>query len=397
MKLSDIEKIRAAALISAEQQERIVEHFKLREESNKFLIIISWIGALLVVAGIILLISANWAAIPRLVKVVIGLALMLGAHAGGWWLREVRHDFPKAGEALHFVGAGLFLANIALLGQVYNLSSRLPNAIALWFVGIAPLGWILHSKAQHVLSLLAFGVWFGMELNATDGLFYHGEGGSELQTLLFALLGLCYLGASGIQRRTRFAEFSGPTEKLGLLAFNLGLYPLTWVWFGSHDSEWARKAMPLFAVMSVLALVLAAAGQRGEERLTRQWRWTWFAVQAGGVVLVLAALWWTSIARGGWSWNVEDAVPIRWPASVALFVFSLMQIQVGVQVRSAFLLNLGVVMVATLIITVYFDLFGSMATTGWMFLLSGVFLIAFGIYLEKNRRKLLRRMKAVAS
>ncbi len=64
--------------------------------------------------------------------------------------------------------------------------------------------------------------------------------------------------------------------------------------------------------------------------------------------------------------------------------------------RSRFFLNLGVVMVAALIITAYLDLFGSMATTGWMFLLSGVFLIAFGIYLEKKRRALLRRMREAA-
>ncbi|HEY6169903.1 MAG TPA: DUF2157 domain-containing protein [Verrucomicrobiae bacterium] len=396
MKLSDIEQIQAAGLISTEQQVRIVEHFKLREESNKFLVIISWIGAVLIVAGIVLLISANWAAIPRLVKVVCALGLMLGAHGGGWWLREVRRDYPKAGEALHFVGAGLFLANVALLGQIYNLSSRLPNAIALWFVGITPLAWILRSKAQHVLSLLAFGTWFGMELDSPDGLFHYGWSGSELQVLLFALLGLCYLGAGGILRRTSFDEFAGPTEKLGLLAFNLGLYPLTWVWFSRHESEWTRKAMPLFAIMSVVALVLAALAQRADKRLTPQWRWTWLAALAGGVALSWAALWWGANMEDGWHWDPNATVPIRWPASIVLFIIALLQIQVGVQLRSAFYINLGVAMVAVLIITVYFDLFGSMATTGWMFLLSGIFLIAFGIYLEKKRRKLLRRMKEAA-
>jgi hypothetical protein len=35
MKYSDIEKIQQAGLITAEQQQKIVEHFKLKEESNK--------------------------------------------------------------------------------------------------------------------------------------------------------------------------------------------------------------------------------------------------------------------------------------------------------------------------------------------------------------------------
>jgi hypothetical protein len=34
-----------------------------------------------------------------------------------------------------------------------------------------------------------------------------------------------------------------------------------------------------------------------------------------------------------------------------------------------------------------------MARTGLMFLLSGMFLIVFGVYLEKKRRKLMKQIK----
>ncbi len=43
---------------------------------------------MLITAGIILLISAHWNEIPHGVKIAAGIALMLGAHAGGWWLRS---------------------------------------------------------------------------------------------------------------------------------------------------------------------------------------------------------------------------------------------------------------------------------------------------------------------
>ncbi len=39
MKYSDIEKIQLAGLITAEQQQQIVERFKLKEETNKALTI----------------------------------------------------------------------------------------------------------------------------------------------------------------------------------------------------------------------------------------------------------------------------------------------------------------------------------------------------------------------
>ena len=88
MKTEDIQKIHAAGLITAEQRDRIIAHFDLKEETGKFLVIISFVGAVLIAAGIALLIAAHWNEIPRGVKIVAGLALMLGAHAGGWWLRE---------------------------------------------------------------------------------------------------------------------------------------------------------------------------------------------------------------------------------------------------------------------------------------------------------------------
>src|ERR1039457_61322 len=124
MKYSDIEKIQEAGLITAEQQHRIVEHFKLKEEGSKFLAIISFVGAVLVACGIILLIAANWDVIPRGVKIAAGLLLMLGAHGGGWYLREINGQFRKSGDALHLVGSGLFLGNIALIGQIYHRSEE---------------------------------------------------------------------------------------------------------------------------------------------------------------------------------------------------------------------------------------------------------------------------------
>jgi uncharacterized membrane protein len=85
----------------------------------------------LITVGITLLVSAHWNEIPRGVKIAGGILIMLGMHGGGWWLREVRGKYRNTSEALHFVGSGLFLANIALLGQIYNIVSRPPDAFLL--------------------------------------------------------------------------------------------------------------------------------------------------------------------------------------------------------------------------------------------------------------------------
>ena len=392
MKYSDIEKIQEAGLITAEQQRHIVEHFKLKEEGNQFLVIISFVGAVLVACGIILLIAANWGEIPRGVKIAVGLLLMLGAHGGGWYLREVNGKYRKSGEALHLVGSGLFLGNIALIGQIYHLSARPPNAFLLWWAGIAALPWLLRSKAQHVLSLLAFGLWFGLEINQAGSPVFFGN--DEYQILLYALLGLVYLGGGYCLRRTSFAEFASPTEKLGLLAFLAFAYPLTWGVLYREHGGLATVSPWIFPALAALALLLLAGGVPALTDLSRQWRWTWGLALAGGIGLLVGELFVAPHWAVGYD-QQNDAY--HWVCAVGLFVFCLLQIQVGVQRRSEFMVNLGVAFIALLIIATYVNLVGSMARTGLMFLAGGVFLIVFGIYLEKKRRSLMRQMKAVAN
>ncbi|MBI3416758.1 MAG: DUF2157 domain-containing protein [Verrucomicrobia bacterium] len=390
MKHSDIEKIHATGLITAEQREQIIAHFQLKEGAGRFLTIISFLGAVLIASGIVLLISANWDEIPHGLKIASGLLLMLGAHVGGYYLRDVQGKYQKAGEALHLAGSGLFLANIALIGQIYHLSSRAPNAILLWWLGIAALPWLLRSKAQHILSLLAFGLWFGLEVNQRDGWIFFGD--DQHQILLYSLLGLVYLGGGYSLRRTSFAEFAPPTENLGLLVFHLFSFPLTWGIFYSGHKNVSPHATEILIGLGVITLALLAWGVKQDPRLRRQWRWTWGLTLVGAVALLAGALIGDWSGSNGFFPGSETAL-YNWIAALALFVFCLLQIQVGIQTRSPYTVNLGIAFISLNLIATYITLIGSMARTGLMFLISGVFLIAFGIYLEKKRRALLQRMQ----
>jgi uncharacterized membrane protein len=392
MKYSDIEILHEGGLITDEQRQIILERFELKEDNGgKFTAIISILGAVLVAAGITLLISAHWHEIPRGVKIAVGLLLMLGFHAGGWWLREVRREYRKIGEALHVIGSCLFLANLALLGQIYNIVSRPPDVFLLWWLGIAALPWLLRSKAQHVLLLLAIGLWFGVEVNQ------HGCCiccASERQILLYALLGLVCLGAGYCLRRTTFFEFAAVTEGLGVLAFLLFAYPLTLkTFYVPEDPEMRRW---LFPALAVFALLVLALGLKNVQALTSQWRWTWFAALSGMTVFMASVwygLWQTGYAGG----SGHDHGEYSWCyliAALVLFVFCLVQVQVGLLVRSPFLVNLGVTFIGLDILAAYFDLLGSMARTGLMFVVSGVFLVLFAVLLEKTRRVLTKRIKS---
>lgn len=389
MKTLDIQKIHDAGLITEEQRQAIIEHFKLDREGNRFLVIVGIIGAILVSAGIILLISANWENIPRFVKLAGGLALLIGAHVGGWALaRDDKH--PIASEILHLVGSGMFLANIALVGQIYNLSSRPPNAILLWLVGIAALPWILRSKAQHILTLCAFGLWLGLELNQHDSwLFFDGD---ARQFTVYAILGVLFAGVGQLLDKTPFPEFGPATEKFGLLMLNISSYPLTLGFFYGSDKV-ASTAWVIVAIITAAAVALTIlAALRLRVIADAQWRWVWAAAQIGVLALMWVGL--TVKTQGAWDSGHLLLGP-HWIAAPVLFLFCLVQAHIGLIRRSAWMVNLAIAFIGLHMMTAYFQLFGSMQTTGMMFVVTGVFLIGLAIYLERKRRSLLKRMAAL--
>ncbi len=389
MNATDIRKLREAGFINEAQEHAIVEHFRLDQESNRFLTIVGILGAILVSAGIILLIASNWNDIPRMLKLGVAVSLLVGSHVGGIALaRSGRH--PVLAEVLHLIGSGLFLANIALVGQIYNLSSRPPNAILLWLAGVAPLAWILRSKAQHILALTIFGVWLGLELNQQDSWLYFAGGGRQF--MLYALLGILFAGLGLWLGQSKFPEFGPPTEKFGLLATHIASYPLTLgVFYGSDavaPAAWAITGGLTVATVAVWLLAVPRLGVIPD----RQWRWVWTVAQLGLVGLA----WFGLTLKGRYeSWETHRLVGPHWIAVPVLFAFCLLQAQVGLLRRSKWLVNLAMVFLGLHIVTAYFQLFGSMQTTGMMFVVTGLFLIGLAVYLERKRRSLIRRFAVI--
>lgn len=397
MKHADIQRLHEAGFITDDQRRQILQHYRLREDTHRFRMVLSIFGGLLVALGIVLLIASNWDEIPRFAKLATGLLLLVGAHAGGWWVAHRRggETHPVTAEGLHLAGAVLFLANIGLVGQIYHLSSRLPDAWLLWWAGIAALPWILRSRALHLLSLIAFGIWFGSEIWSDEGWFRFGSEAWPL--LLIILLGLSFYGAGLLLRRTSWTLFAEDTEKFGLLAASAFSVPLVF-----HDFQ--REALNRFGqgttipfwTMAALAAGLILAGLLRERRLADPWRLIWGST-LGAVIALLVAI--VALGPAGIDWldRADRARIVASAASLILFGFGLIQVRVGVQLATGWLVNLGVTLIAVVIFGTFLSLIGSMARTGLMFVVSGALLIALGWFLETRRRALLRQMHSPAS
>jgi len=386
MKSGDIQKIREAGLITEEQHQAIVAHFGLERESHRLLWILGMIGGVLISAGAILIVASNWDDISHWVKLGAALALLVGTHAAGWQAGR-RGGSRVLAETLHFLGSGMFLANIALVGQIYHMSSRPPNAILLWLLGVAPMAWILRSKAQHVLALCIFGLWFGMELNEPASPLYFG--GDVRQSAMFGLMGILFAGAGLLLRRSAFSDFGGPTEKFGLLALHIGSFPMT----VSHYYRSHAVLPGAWVVFGVLAAVTGAVWLLAVPRVRfmadRQWTWVWISAQVGAMLLMAFGL---EAALGDTVRGFGSLAGPHWVAAPVLFGYCLLQIQVGLLRQNAWMVNLAVVFVGIHTFAAYINLFGSMQTTGSMFMVTGVLLVVLAYYLEGKRRRLIRRI-----
>ena len=115
-------------------------------------------------AGVILFVAANWGEIPRLVRVLVLVAGVVGFHALGWWLREVRASYPVLGHALLLVRSILFGGSVFLVAQMYHVDTHDPLGWLLWALGAAAVGLFVRSAPLATPATLAFGGWIVHEL-----------------------------------------------------------------------------------------------------------------------------------------------------------------------------------------------------------------------------------------
>jgi uncharacterized membrane protein len=116
-------------------------------------------GGLLIAAAFLAFIAANWSAIPRVARFGMLLAGIAGAHGlGAWFAREKRSYLADTAVA---VGAIVFGASIALVGQMYHLAGDFAAALLLWALGALAAAVLTGSRGALAVALVAACIWTG--------------------------------------------------------------------------------------------------------------------------------------------------------------------------------------------------------------------------------------------
>lgn len=138
--------------------------------SGRFILIVSVLGALLLGTGLILFFASNWESLGHFTKLILITLLPIIPLAGGYYLSEIKKDFPILGKSLIFLGVLLIGASLALYGQLYHLDSDLKSLFLTWFLLSIPFTYIIPFGALAIVHTILYIIWFHLEFAFTDGM-----------------------------------------------------------------------------------------------------------------------------------------------------------------------------------------------------------------------------------
>lgn len=155
----------AAGVLTPEAADRLRAHYGAEAGRGRRLgvVICSILGALLIGAGIILLLAHNWSELSRPARTLLSLAPLLAAQA--FATRQLTRPAPGPGAAAR-EGIGLFwslalAAAIALIGQTYHIPGDLGGFLLTWALLTLPIAYLLKGAVAAGLYLVLITAWAG--------------------------------------------------------------------------------------------------------------------------------------------------------------------------------------------------------------------------------------------
>lgn len=122
-------------------------------------VIVGITGGLLIAGAFLAFVAAHWTEITRVARFGMIATGVVGANVIGAW-------FARAGRAVEAdlcasVGAVIFGAGIALVGQMYHLGEDFAGGMLLWAVGALAAAALTGSRGALAVALVAAIVWSG--------------------------------------------------------------------------------------------------------------------------------------------------------------------------------------------------------------------------------------------
>lgn len=120
-------------------------------------VVVAIVGGLLIAAAFLAFVAAHWTEIARLLRFAILIAGMVVAGGLGVWFASTRR--PVLADLCASIGAIVFGAGIALVGQMYHLGDDFAGGMLLWSIGAFATALLTGSRGALAVGLVAACIW----------------------------------------------------------------------------------------------------------------------------------------------------------------------------------------------------------------------------------------------
>lgn len=326
------------------------------------------LGGVLIGAGVLLFVSANWGALSPFSR--FGLVLLL---VGGFHLAAiaVAPRFPALTPVLHALGTVSLGAGIFLTGQIFNLDEHWPGGVMLWAMGAAVAFALVRDQDQAALTAILVPAWL-----ISEGIEAGGPGRAEGVGLF--LLAVAYFTVP-IPRQS--SSLWRPLRMIGGVALiPAGIFLVVSFMIAAAPQAWRGEQPPVPWPVTAIEWAVALAVPFAVSLVSRglqSWKW---AAAAAWTLLLLA-----------FQVTFEQHLPVYLWAAVACVGLAWW----GFSERRPERVNIAAAAFALTVLFFYFDSIMDKIGRSASLLGLGVLFLAGGYALERARRKMIARLEEV--
>ncbi len=443
----DLDRWTADGLISGDQRDAILKAVGADEGRP----VTDWLGlfgAILIGAGAISFIAANWEDTTRALRLALLGGGLIGAYAVA--LIFFRSGAERMGQAFVLLGVAVFGAAIALIGQTYHFNADYPGGILLWGLGAMAAALLVPSRTALGLAIalgalwtnvetleytrefhpaylvywatglaLVYGLkwWAGFHLSVLAAIYWILISADHLEEILgipdeplaYALLAFA-LFIAGLFREARPARIAasyGAVLFIGLMCFDY----LNWLDVSTRPEPMGPTTLAVKPDGE--SIVADGAGQAAApaETVSSEPAMALTAMlplaAPGAILLVLAfmrrrtqlsetGLGLAFLALAATLPITVEAIGIIVPVIMYWMAMVLVLI-IGVTRQHRTVINVAMIGFGAGVLITYFDLFGSLLQTAAFFTLGGVLFIILSLVIAWLNRRLIARQKGAVS
>jgi uncharacterized membrane protein len=355
-----------AEVIDRDTADRIRQ---FEENTNKIgvIFVLGALGGLALGIGIISIVASNWEFIPAWVKLTTDILILIALSFGINWADAFAKQWQK--ETFIIVYYLVFLASISLVGQVYQLGAPIYQGMILWTLGSAPLVLMGASRSLAIFWLVGVLTTYACIVEAFIGNLeplYKKEATALFMFFPpFALLIISSLSFFKIAKPNFVAVFK-PAAIIWVLAMG---FVSQFIWYQKISDSEVLFWSPLIVMVFILVF-------------TKLYNFE-FIIQNTNLISILRVF------------LVMNSILICLPWIFQRPAFDL--IGVGshfilcgflgwsaLRMRHKRLFNWMAGLAGFRIVTVYFEVFGSLLETGFGLIATGVFILTFVLVFLKK-------------